>query len=183
MISAKIEQAFIAANNLADDFQPSPESQKRLDDFAAGYRAAERELREALDEQRERADYWAGSSHYWQGEVKKSEAKMKARISELDDKLDNMTSQRDEALCLLAGRKANRLPGGLPPLPDGAVYLGRGGEFTNISAASCYVAWHPAVNSDEHWTYFHEPTISADFCYAAHVDSEIARLNGKGGDQ
>ena len=67
----------------------------------------------------------------------------------------------------------NKLPAWLPPLPEGAVYLGKGGEFL---VQKPFAGWSTGCIP---WSM--QPKLwgcRTDLYYAAPADSEIARLNG-----
>lgn len=69
---------------------------------------------------------------------------------------------------------APKLPDGLPPLPAGAVYLGKTGYF--ITGAEYFRGWRLGIEGwdfDDEWAGDYPNSH-----YAAPIDSEIARLNG-----
>lgn len=72
------------------------------------------------------------------------------------------------------------LPEGLPPLPQGAVYLGKGGEFRIPDCE--FKGWTANENPKySRWSDNEGRTLEGDISrlhYAAPADSEIARLNG-----
>jgi hypothetical protein len=78
---------------------------------------------------------------------------------------------------------APQLPAGLPPLPDGAVHLGRGGTF---SAPFSFDGWCLLGGSVMTPAYWHQSDYNIGkhpgLHYAAPAGSEIARLNGHGAE-
>ena len=69
----------------------------------------------------------------------------------------------------------NELPKGLPPLPEGAVYLGKSGEFKKPSGG--FHGW-VLTKINNTWALGFWAGCTSSFHYAAPADSEIARLNG-----
>ena len=76
--------------------------------------------------------------------------------------------------------QASGIPAGVPALPEGYVYLGRGGDFETKGsfkglAYATNVPPQPKWNSGGPWNGG-----NCDNLYAAPVDSEVAKLNGLG---
>lgn len=74
------------------------------------------------------------------------------------------------------------LPEGLPPLPEGAVYLGQGDTF-HLPTAQPITLFHGwgYLETDGSWQSSEWTGQNERLHYAAPADSEIARLNGLGG--
>ena len=63
-------------------------------------------------------------------------------------------------------------------LPDGAIFLGRGGAFARPQFQPTILGWAIDLEDDEDvWTFGEWYMSSGDFFYAAPVGSEVARLN------
>ena len=73
---------------------------------------------------------------------------------------------------------SKQLPDGLPPLPEGAVYLGVGEEFKMLSGNRAFDCW---VVRDHQWSHQSQCFGNGRYLhYAAPADSEIALLNSHG---
>lgn len=110
------------------------------------------------------------------------DAEMRATTSPA--KLAEMALEQVDAMLALldatAGLEiAEALPDGLPPLPDGAVYLGKGGSFNMMDAYS-FKGW---ATEGAGWNFgYRWGGHDAARHYAAATDSAVAKLNGKGGE-
>lgn len=73
------------------------------------------------------------------------------------------------------------LPENMPPMPTGAVYLGRGGEFELLPSRTTFDGW-AIMEGDASWGGLAAMYSghANDLHYAAPRDSEVARLNGYG---
>lgn len=81
----------------------------------------------------------------------------------------------------IIGLAPEPLPDGIPPLPKGAVYLGRGGEFKVTYNPPHFEGWRNDLtylpsewNGSKCWS-----GDCKDSHYAAPANSEIAKMNGK----
>lgn len=76
------------------------------------------------------------------------------------------------------------LPEGVPEPPEGMVYLGRGGEFQRLDGGRTFDGMATVNDPSPFWImclkgWFGE---DLDSHYAAPADSEIVRINRKGGE-
>jgi len=94
------------------------------------------------------------------------------------------SAERIHALELEVRRLRNLIggePRSLPPLPEGAVYLGRGGEF-EIQDGIFFDGWvFDPDAADARWIPYTWRGKCGTLHFAAPADSEIARLNGLSG--
>jgi hypothetical protein len=92
-----IEAEWRRLNNRAEDFQPSAEAQKLIDQFAMGYRAADLVPYKITAQ----AQFWRKSSDFWHD----LHAEEERENQRLRAKLRNMEDQRNETMSLLADRR------------------------------------------------------------------------------
>lgn len=123
--------------------------------------------------QRQTAPFEEGT-HY----RRRVDAKPRKRYPDVPTMLrDVVGGEEGEAIAKEVERTA-ALPDGLPPLPEGAVYLGVGGTFKEPEGYF-YGWWLNATYpewQEEHYCAMSSPTAH----FAAPADSEVARLNGLG---
>lgn len=166
---------------LPDDPLLSPEEQAVIDAMRAGRKVTVEEPSKPQMPKRCWASFHAGLDDPWGWSHQVSKSSDLPKGFE-QVQLIELTPEVSTAL-LAAGIRwedapiANPLPAGLPPLPEGAIYLGVGGSFKTTEEFDGWTAW-----ADVFSTWIQNPSCRGNRPhrhYAAPFNSEVARLNSK----